>query len=71
MLADDQHLLILEFGKAGHDGAVVAEGPVPVQLDELVKDQLDVVERLRAVSFRARCLTMLQGSRFSKVWRRC
>ena len=71
VLADDEDLLVFQFRKTGHDGPVVAEGPVAVQLDELVKDQFDVVERLRAVSFRARCLTMLQGSRFSKVWRRC
>ena len=49
VLADDEHLLVFQFRETGHDGPVVAEGPVAVQLDELVKDQFDVVERLRTL----------------------
>ena len=49
MLADDEHFLVFEFRETGHDRAVVAERAVPVQLHELVEDQLDVVERLRAL----------------------
>ena len=49
VLADHEHLLVFEFGEAGDDGAVIAEGSVAVQLDELVEDQFDVIERLRAL----------------------
>ena len=49
LVADEQDLEVAEPGEAGADGPVVAEGPVAVQLDELVEDQLDVVERLRPV----------------------
>jgi hypothetical protein len=47
VLADDQDFLVLELGEAGDHRPVVAKGSVPVQLDKLVEDQLDVVERLR------------------------
>src|SRR5438270_220746 len=46
-LADQYHLEVAEAGEAGADRPVVAERPVAVQLDELVADHVDVVERLR------------------------
>ena len=46
VLPDDQHLLVLELGEARDHRPVVAKGAVAVQLDELVKDQLDVIEGL-------------------------
>ena len=50
LVADEHHLEVVEPGEAGADGPVVAERPVAVQLDELVEDQLDVVERLRPLA---------------------
>ena len=52
LMADEHDAIIAEPGEAGADGPVVAEGPVAVQLDELVEDQVDVIERLRPLRWR-------------------
>ena len=44
-MADDHDLIRVELGPAGPDGPVVAEGLVPMQLDEFVEDQFQVVGR--------------------------
>ncbi len=61
LLADEQHLAIVEFREAGEDRVVVPERTIAVQLDELVEHQLDVILRLRALGCRA-TLTTSHGS---------
>ena len=48
-MADQHDAMIADAGKAGPHGAVVAEGPVAMQLDELVEDHVDVINRLRPI----------------------
>ncbi len=43
LVPDEHHPVRVQLGPAGADGAVVAEEPVAVQLDELVEDQLQVI----------------------------
>lgn len=47
LLPDEHELAVVEFGKPREDRAIVADRLVAMQLDELVEQQLDVVERLR------------------------
>ena len=47
LLAEEHHLAVVELGEAGEDGTVIAVGAVAVQLNELVEDEFEVVERLR------------------------
>ena len=47
-LGDEHDFLVFEFGEAGDDRPVVAEGLVAVQFDELVEHEFDVIEGLRA-----------------------
>jgi hypothetical protein len=47
-MADQHHAVIAQAREAGADGLVVAERPVAVQLHEVLEDQLDVIEQLRA-----------------------
>ena len=49
LVADDEHLVAVELRKPGQHCRVVTEGPVAVELDELVEDERDVVARLRPV----------------------
>ena len=49
MLTDDKDAKIVETRPTGADRAVVAENLVAVELDELVKDKIDVIERLRTL----------------------
>src|SRR5262249_22125449 len=49
LVADEQDAMIAEAGGAGAPGGGVADGPVAVQLDEILENHVDVVERLRAV----------------------
>ena len=43
------HLLVAQVGKPGDDRLVVADGPVAVELDEAVEDQLQVVAGLGTI----------------------
>src|SRR5262249_23512400 len=61
LVADEHDPVVAQAGEAAAQGPVVADGPVAVQLDELVEDQLDVVHRLRPVVV-ARDLDRLPGS---------
>ena len=63
LMADEHDAEVAQAGEAGADGAVVAEGPVAVQLDELVEDQVDVVERLRPFADGGRPATVSQAVR--------
>ena len=47
LMADEHDLDVVEVREAGDDRLVVAQGPVAVQLEELVEDQLDVIAGLR------------------------
>ena len=49
LVADEHHPTVVELGQARDDRAVVAEGTVAMQLDELVEDQLDVVAGVRPI----------------------
>src|SRR5205085_7779686 len=60
LLADEHDAKVAETGEPRADGAVVAEGPIAVQLQELLEDQLDVVQRLRPFVM-ARHLDRLPG----------
>ena len=68
LVADEHHLDVAEVGKAGDDRLVVAEGPVAVQLEELVEDQLDIVTGLRALLV-ARNVDGLPGLEMPKIVR--
>ena len=48
LVADEHDLVLIEVGQPGDDRLVVADGPVAVQLEELLEDQLDVVAGLGA-----------------------
>ena len=50
LMADQHDAEIAQPGEAGADGAVVADGAVAVQFDELVEDQLEIVAGLRPVA---------------------
>ena len=47
LMADQEDAMVAQTREAGADGAVVADGAVAVQLDELVEDHVDVIGRLR------------------------
>ena len=49
VLADKQHFTIIDFCEPGVDGSIIAKRPVPVQFDEFVADQFDIISCLRAV----------------------
>jgi hypothetical protein len=59
-VADEHHLLLAQVRQPGDDGLVVADGPVAVQLDDLLEDQLQVVPALRTLGV-ARDLDGLPG----------
>ena len=49
LVADHHHRLAVEAGEAAHDRLVVAEDAVAVQLDAVLEQQADEVERVRAL----------------------
>ena len=49
LVADEHHLLLAEVAQAGDDRLVVADGPVAVEFEELVEDQVEVVAGLGAL----------------------
>ena len=49
LMADDQHLVLIELGEAGEDRPVVAKAAVAVQFDELVEHQREIVGRVGPV----------------------
>ena len=49
LVADERDRLAAERADAGHDGRIVALRPVAVELDEVVTDALEIVERVRPV----------------------
>ncbi len=49
MLADEHDLLAIDPGQSRQDRAVIAEGMVAMQFNELVKNHLDVIHRLRTI----------------------
>src|SRR4051794_32787373 len=50
LVANQHHAVITQAGKAAAEGTVVPDGPVAMQLDKALEDQVDVIERLRAVA---------------------
>ena len=49
LVAHQGNGLAVEAADAGHDRSVVRERAIAVQLDEVVEDSLDVVQRVRPV----------------------
>src|SRR5262249_32629601 len=49
LLADEHDAKVAQPGETRADGAVVPEGTVAVQFDELLEDQVEVIERLRTI----------------------
>ena len=49
LMPDDHHFELIELGKAGADGPIVAERLVAVQLDEFVEDQVEIIGRHRPI----------------------
>ena len=39
----------IELGETAHQGRIVAERPVPVQFDEILEAEVDVVEQVRPI----------------------
>ena len=48
-MPDERHGPAVELPEPGHDRAVVETAPVAVQLDPVLEDLVDVVERVRAI----------------------
>src|SRR5262249_3903564 len=49
LVADERDRLAPERADPGHDGGVVALGPVAVELDEVVADPVEIVQRVGPV----------------------
>lgn len=49
LLADDQDFLVIEFGEAADHGFVVGIAAIAVEFDPISKDQLDVIQGVRAL----------------------
>src|ERR1700716_709163 len=46
LLADDRDRLPLEAAEAGHESGILGPGAITVELDEVLEEALDVVERV-------------------------
>ncbi len=47
MVPDEQNPVIPNSGKSGSHGAVVADSSIAVHFDEILKYQIDIVQKLR------------------------
>jgi hypothetical protein len=61
LVADEQHLVLIELGKAGSDRAVVAKRFVAMQFDKLAEDQVQVIRCHRAIGDAARLQRFPKG----------
>ena len=49
LLANDHHRLVIEIGQTRNNGMVIAKSPVPVDLGEVRKALLNVIQRKGAL----------------------